>query len=239
VNPRDIRTAAWLLGASVVAGCASTQTQQAKEASPSGFMGEDAKLLEKGRPGQTLLRYEAPDVPWSSYRSILLEPVQYWEPRGKKDELPAQDKKRLTDFAYSKLQENLKTRWTLVREPGPDTLRLRFALVDARGSDAVLDTTSSVLPVGAAVSTVKQETSGKPTGVGDAQAEMKASDAQSGKLLLAAVDRRVGAKSFERGFKEWDDVESAISYWAQRTAFRLCVLQGAADCAAPSEGATK
>ena len=58
-------------------------------------------------------------------------------------------------------------------------------------------------------------------------------DAQSGTLLLAAVDRRGGGKYLWKGINKWKDVEEAYEYWAQGLQWRLCDLRGGKDCKKP------
>ena len=63
---------------------------------------------------------------------------------------------------------------------------------------------------------------GKPGFVGEVSVEAKITDAQSGELLLAAVDRRAGTKSLRGSTNSWNDVEQAYQYWADKARWRLC-----------------
>ncbi|MGH8517645.1 MAG: DUF3313 family protein [Panacagrimonas sp.] len=67
----------------------------------------------------------------------------------------------------------------------------------------------------------------------EASAEFKITDAQTGELLGAGVDRRAGGKTLKKGFSSWADVEGAFQYWAERLRYRLCKERGGADCVAP------
>ena len=44
------------------------------------------------------------------------------------------------------------------------------------------------------------------------QAEGKITDAETGTLLSAAMDKRVGGKTF-KDFDIWSDVRAAVDYW--------------------------
>ena len=70
----------------------------------------------------------------------------------------------------------------------------------------------------------------KPAFVGAAQIELKITAAQTGKVVAAAVDRRVGGKTVGKGFDSWADVKHAFDWWAELAAYRLCVTTGGANC---------
>jgi hypothetical protein len=221
-----------VLAALAAAACKSSQ---ARKVEPTTFLGSDAQLLQKGEKGQAMLRYEAPGVDWARYKSVLIDPVEYWTVPDSKDKLNEEDKKKLTDYYFNALNDSLSKRWTIARQPGPDTIRLKAAIVQAQKNKPVRDTLSSTLPQPFVLSALKKGATGKPTGVGEVQMEMKANDSMSGQLLAAAVDKRYGRKKFGGKFNRWDDVESALRYWSTQTAYRLCVNQGHTDCEEPTE----
>ena len=92
---------------------------------------------------------------------------------------------------------------------------------------------SSVTPIGAVLSVGKDFITGKPLGVGEISGEMKMTDASTGELLAAAVDKRVGQKYSKGQFDSWADAENAIDYWAKRARFALCQLRGTGGCVEP------
>jgi hypothetical protein len=231
-----LKLATVALGAALLAACSSTATKQARDVKPSTFLGEDARLLEKGEKGQALMRYQAPNVDWKAYSRILLMPVEYWTDPGKKDKLPEATRKKLTDYAYSAIHDKLAKDWQMVSQPSSGTIRLKVAIVDAESANVSMDTISTVIPQAFVLGKLKEGITGKPAAVGEVQAEIKATDAQDGRLLVEAVDKRYGAKGFKgKKFSKWDDVETALRYWASQTAYKLCTLRGAADCQAPTE----
>jgi hypothetical protein len=108
-----------------------------------------------------------------------------------------------------------------------------MALTDAEQSNPGLDTVSTVMPMGLAASTLTGVVTGKPSFVGEAQAEGRVLDGGSGELLAAAVDRRVGGKSIEGSVDSWGDVDAALQHWAQQLRYRLCTQRGAGGCVPP------
>ena len=122
----------------------------------------------------------------------------------------------------------------MVEKPGSNTLRLQVAITKVEESMVVLDTVSSIVPSAAALSALKGLATGKPAFVGEASIEAKLSDAQTGKLLAAIADRRVGGKKLDAElFDSWSDVNAILEYWAKLTKFRLCEARAGTDCVMP------
>ena len=74
---------------------------------------------------------------------------------------------------------------------------------------------------------------GKPGFVGEASIEAKLTDAETGELLAAGVDRRSGGKRLKKGFGTWDDVNAIMRFWAKQAAYRLCLLRKDTNCVKP------
>jgi hypothetical protein len=62
---------------------------------------------------------------------------------------------------------------------------------------------------------------------------MKITDASTGELLGAALDRRVGGKELSKLWSDWHNADDALQYWAKRLRFALCEMRGAANCVKP------
>ena len=109
-------------------------------------------------------------------------------------------------------------------------MRLRVAITEAKGSKVVLDTISTLMPIGLALSEVKNLATGSHSAVGSAGAECEALDSASNVRLFAAVDARVGRKitgQFDK-FSKWHAVTDAFDYWAERLQVRLQELRSKA-----------
>jgi hypothetical protein len=76
---------------------------------------------------------------------------------------------------------------------------------------------------------------GKPVFAGEAAVEVKVTDASTGELLGAAVDRRIADRNLETAMNTWDAVTKVEEIWAKLFAYRLCVLRGEKDCLAPEK----
>jgi len=62
----------------------------------------------------------------------------------------------------------------------------------------------------------------------------KIKNAQTGELLAAGVDRRVGGKTLHaKSFDSWGDVEAIFAFWVDRFAYRLCKARQDTNCIPP------
>ena len=231
-KPREILVAL-IATATLVAGCAASQ--QAREVQESGFLGSDYALLRPGEEGEALLVYRNPDAPWSSYDKIKLDPVTIWAGEGSEfEDFSQPERQELADTLYTMVNEELSQDLQMVDQPGPGVLQVQVAITDAQTSNPTMDTISTVLPQALLLSQAKGLVTGKPGFVGEASVEVRATDGQTGELVAAAVDRRVGGKSVSGAPADsWDDVREAYRYWAKQLRYRLCTERGATDCTPP------
>ncbi len=222
-----------------VAGCAATK--QARTVEPSGFLQDLYPQMREGKGDEARLVYRNSNVDWTTkatYKKMILDPVMIW--RGKDSKMLGVDPKdaqAIADAFYSIMYEELAKDYEMVKEPGPKTFRMQAALTDAEQSRPALDVLSSVpapYNVMFMASTIKTLSTGKPLFKGEASIEGKVMDADTGEVLAAAVDRRVGGRFLNSEvFDSWNDVHGALKYWAQLTRFRLCQMRKQTDCVPP------
>jgi len=206
----------------LLSGCQSTY--QSRKVEPSGFL-QNVSQLRKGEDGEAKLVYINPKADFKRYTKIMMAPVIGYgtTKRGSIRDLSKEDQKKLLNYFDAIIRKELSTSYQLVESPGPDVMKLRVAVTDARGSHVVLDTVSSIIPISIAVSAVKAVATGKNLAVGEIGAEMEVLDSQSGERLAAAIDDRVGRKytfKFDK-FNRWHTAEDAFEYWAETIQHRL------------------
>jgi len=214
-------------------GCAATQ--QRRDVVETGFLkaSERSMLTEGKGDHEALLRYINPDVDWRSYDKVMLDSVSVWKDKETQDVSP-EDLQKLTDFAYGQIHDALSRDYAIVTQPGPGVMRAAFAITEAEASNAALDTITSIIPQTRILTGVKGLVAGgKPGFVGTAGMELKVTDAQTGKILGMAIDRRGGTKDLSGMTNQWNDVEKAYVYWAGATRYRLCMLRGGTNCVEP------
>jgi uncharacterized protein DUF3313 len=208
-------------------GCASTYQAEPEQ---SGFLG-DYSLLRKGVEGEASFvyrKYDNDHAKWSSYKQILLEPVQIW--KGKNTELNKEDAEYLAKIAWSRLDEELRKDYTMAGDTGVGVLRIQVAITEAGATVPVVDLITTLYPGTRLISEGKRWATGTESFVGTASVEVKVTDSQSGEVLGAAVDRRGGGKYLTKGFQKWTDVEEAFTYWAKQLRWRLCLERGVPGC---------
>ncbi|MDD5691729.1 MAG: DUF3313 domain-containing protein [Candidatus Omnitrophica bacterium] len=208
----------------VISACATTE--QVPNVRMSGFLGDYSKL-HPGKPGQAEFTYRDTSVDLSKYRKVILDPVQIWtaERNSALSELSREDQQLLVDYLYVALRDALAKDYTLVNEPGPDVMRIRCAITEARADSPVKDILSTVTPIGLGISYAKRLTTGTHSGVGVVSVEGELLDSVSGKRIAAVIDRRAGTKSLAGKPTRWGDVQDAFNFWARRMQTNLAVLR--------------
>ncbi len=218
-----------------LSGCASTRP--ARDVQPSGFLGKDADLLKRGSSDDSPLIYRNPDVNWSQYTNVLLDPITFWRsPGGDTQKISTRDKQMLIDYFYQLIHKEFSKDFNMVRIPEPNTLRVKVAITKAEQSYVALDLVSTVIPQLHVLSGLKTLVTGKPAFVGEAAIAFKVNDATTGTLLAEGVADRVGGKTLNsEHLQSWGDVEEALQFWVQHTGYKLCELQQRADCVQPEK----
>ena len=212
-------TGAILLATLLLAACSGPKTRQAPTVRPSGFLG-DYSRLRPGTEGEALLVYRAPDVNLAPYRKAILDRVAIWASPSDSGASRG-DLQRLADSLYGSVLARLRTYYIMADEPGPDVIRIRAALTEAKPSSVKLDILSNIGPITGTVARATEMTTGTRAFVGAASVEVEVSDSESGQVLLAAADRRVGTETLAGSSDPWSDVDEALQIWADRLIVRL------------------
>ena len=211
-------------------GCGASHQARSMEIKDSLLI--NPAILEKGTDDQALYRYANPKADVKSYSKIMIDPVLM----SKSTDLDASDTEnyqKLVNNAYVFLNDELKKDYVIVRAPEPGALRIQLAIIAADSSKPVRNLLGTVFPIGVAISAVKYSATGKPSAVGEITAELKITDAATGELLAAAVDKRVGGMNIKGTWDTWMTADDALHYWAKKVAFVLCQKRGGAACVKP------
>jgi hypothetical protein len=213
------------LVAGLMTGCKSTY--QARKAAPSGFLGNYSQLKE-GKGEEALMVYVNPKADFKKYKKIKLDPVRIYATQDSSlAKLPREDLQRLVNYLDATLREHLTKDYAIVDKPGSDVMRVRVAITEAKGANVVLDTFSTLMPIGLAVSEIKNLAVGSHSAVGSVGAECEALDSMDNVRLFAAVDARVGQKvtgKFDK-FDKWRTATDSFDYWAERLQTRLTEMR--------------
>lgn len=223
------------------AGCA--QTKQARTVERLGFLKDLYPKMVEGdeQAGESLLIYRNPrvaQIPPQTYKKFMLDPVLVFRGPHSKMEGISQDQAQLmADTFYALIYQEVSKDYQMTDKPGPDTIRAQVAITHLEESWPMLDVVSTIpAPMNAFAvgSMLKNVATGKPAFKGEAVIEAKVTDSQTGEVLRAGVDRRVGGKKLSaESFNSWADVYESLRYWAENGRYQLCKARHASDCVKP------
>ncbi len=237
---------------------ACSHTEQPSRSAPlgttvgdSGFLGALYPNMQDGSGDQPLRVYRAPAFEdpetFAKYDRVIVNPVAIYAGKDSKiAKVPEAERKRVSDAVYAQIYDQLSKDYTMATEAGPNTLLLEVAIVDFEESWTGAEALSYLpIPVGVpgakiAVIQLDKLSTGKPPFAGEVTVEAKISDAQTGEVVAAMVDRRVGSRRpliglFESDtYDSWADVDQSIEYFAERVRHTFCVRRGATACIAPT-----
>ena len=147
-----------------------------------------------------------------TFKKFMLDPVLVFRgPQSKMDGISQHQAQVMADTFYALIYQEVSKDYEMVDKPGPDTLRAQVAITHLEESWPMLDVVSSIpAPMNAlaAGSVLKNVATGKPAFKGEAVIEAKVTDSQTGEVLRAGVDRRVGAKRLSaESCKTWYELD--------------------------------
>jgi len=215
----------------MLGGCVTTK--EARDVEAKGILFDPA-ILNKGEGDQSLLRYQNEKINLKDYPRVLIAPVKFYKPANATAEELADLQKLANNFNYYLFQE-LSKDYNVVLSPVTATLKIETAISEADKSNPTMDFISTLMPIGLGISLIKDAATGKPLNVGEISGEFKITDATTGELIAAAVDRRVGGKTFKGMFSSWGDANSAMEYWAIKLRYMLCLNRKDTSCVKPSD----
>nr|WP_294514542.1 DUF3313 domain-containing protein [uncultured Rhodopila sp.] len=200
-------------------------TIEVREVRPvAGFL-PDPSLLRRGGAGQVDLVYLNPDMQAFANSRIWLQPVTvYTAPGSDLAAVPLQQRQAVANTFTSDLYAAMKPHCRMARRAGADTLRVRFALVDAKVPNAAVNTVATYAPYESAAYGLASFAFNGGVGyfAGTATAESFATDAESGAVVWQAVDKRGGTTSAaEDTLDTWLDVHHAFQAWSKQFVTRL------------------
>jgi hypothetical protein len=219
-------------------GCVSTE--DTRNVQLLGFLRDSHSVPETNQHGRASQEYRHPTANWSAYNKVLLQPVTIRE--GLLSKLRAQERKDLLVLARSfedKLHLKLSKDYEVVESPITGTMLIEVAFMHLEECPSAPISWSSATHALQAVATIYTLV-GKPPFAGEVTAEFAIRDAQTGELLAAGADRRVGGQHrFNRDVSNfWGDLSNSLEFWADLSAYRLCVLRATSDCAEPRTHST-
>lgn len=200
-------------------GCSTSYL--ARNVKKSGFLGDYSEFTEgSGEPGQEAqLRYIAPNAAaiCSQYVGVIIDPVTIWTKEGSNlAKIPPKDREMLAGLLGGELMRAAsQAGYGIVDHTGPKVMRIRAALTEGEQSNVVLDTVTTVIPQTFVISSAVTGISDTPGFSGQGSVEAELADSETGKRIIAGVNRRLGGKAWEGKLDSWGHVKDAIAVWGK------------------------
>ncbi|PIT02769.1 hypothetical protein TSA1_19940 [Bradyrhizobium nitroreducens] len=170
-------------------GCASVAPVPYSEMASSAYMAPD----KSDASGRVPYRYSTP-VDWRAYNKVILDPVVVYRGRDHQfGDMSGKDKATLAAYMQSCFTERLRSRFALVQERGPNTLRVRLTLTGAVANTPVLGTLSRFDMAGAVYNGVQAARDGEGMMTGSVIYGVEIFDATTSRLLSAYVTKQYPA----------------------------------------------
>lgn len=229
VRSRGIVLLALLLGA-----CSSSQPPAGglvPHTDQSGFLA-DYTALQEGKAGEPAYVFRAPAADFSIYDSVVLDAVTLWRGDESVGGTASEEEVQLVaDYFYTLLYMRLDRDYEMVTDPGPYSMRVRVAIRKVGEKNMVLQATSSPVPRPNLIPRFQSMADEPVSFRGGASVEVIVSDATTGSMLLAAIERRDA--NAEGGHSSWRDVERGLKFDSERIGYRLCLERGKRECVQP------
>jgi len=199
-------------------GCGATRKADPGEG--KGFL-DDYSKLERGAQGEAALRWINPKADFTRYDKVIIDPVTFWRGSDAKAGLSAEQRQALANYFHATVHKEASKYFSVVQHPEEGAMRFTAAMTRLGGRNVTMDTVSTYIPQMRVMAEAKGLFTGKPAFVGEAVLEGRLTDAWTGERLAAAMDRRVGGKSF-KGMDNWADVRAAIDAWGVKFSANIC-----------------
>lgn len=200
-----------IVGLMVLAGCATTAPTKYEGV----FVPKD--LASKFEPGvdEHSLRWMRPGYDFKKYNKVMVDYVVFaLAPDAEYKGINGDEMKQLADAASLALVNALKEKHEVVSEPGPDVVRIKFAITDLKPSRPGMSVITSVVPVGLGISLIKKGAGGGWTGGGLTKGEVMFLDSTTNEVIAAGYGDY--SASFGERYTKWGSVEDAFTKWGHQ-----------------------
>jgi hypothetical protein len=183
----------------------------------------------------------APDLYYASERAenrsfdkVMIDPIIYFAPLEAKRTISPNDRQTLLNNFHVLMGRELGKDFLLSIEPQRGTVRVQFALLPETREPVAMDTVAMVAREDPEKQMVIDALASPLVQGADLLVESLWTDAVTGEVLGATIDRHFGQASFNgSGFRSWADVNRYLEAYAMLVRYRLCSYRGATNCVAP------
>ncbi len=246
-----------LLSVSYLTGCASSPTDGAKDADSKdvstnpalsfgdyqahGFLTDYTKISKK-EDGNGSYKYVDPAIDFNKYNKLLVDRIKiFFKDDSDYKGIDPDELKELTDYFYEAIHKAMGDTYPMVKEVGPDVLRLRIAITDLVPNNTTASVTTLLVPflwIGDASSGVATGDAGGTVFTGQATVELEVLDSATSTQLGAHIETQTGQKynyahgiaegvtGYIHAYSKWAYTKKAMDDWAQMLRVRLDEVHG-------------
>jgi hypothetical protein len=224
-------TLATTLLLTAIAWAPMTGAAQFGDYKPAGFLSDYSQLKPKGGKSEAY-SYRDPSVDLAKYNKLMVDRIKiYLKEDAPSKEIDPTELKELADYFHDAIVKAVEGAYPVVREPGPDVLRVRIAITDLVPNAPEASVVSLVVPfmwVGEAGAGAAKGEVGSTPFLGEATVEAEALDSESSKQVAAYIEERVGkkynwthgvdtaVKDYLKAYSTWAYTKQAMDQWAQQ-----------------------
>jgi hypothetical protein len=206
-----------------------------------GFL-TDYSRIETTKDDTGAFLFVDPMADFGKYNKLLVDRIKiFYKDDSQYKGIDPDELKVLTDYFYEAINEAVGDAYPMVKEAGPDVLRLRVAITDLVPNKPEASVTSLVVPfawIGDAGSGVAKGEVGSTMFTGEATIEMEVLDSISSKQLAAHIETETGkkynytegvakgVKSYLSAYSKWKYTKQAMDDWALLLRKRLDAAHG-------------
>lgn len=228
------------------AAATSAMAGQFGDYKPQGFLSDYSKLEPMAEDKDAFARKNPEAV--AKYDRLMIDRIKiYLKADAESKEIDPAQLKELADYFHQAIVKAVEGAYPVVREPGPDVLRLRIAITDLVPNKPEASVASLVVPflwVGeAGAGAAKGETGSTPF-VGEATVELEGLDSETHKQVVAFIDTHPakkfdvdltggvgnavekGASGYLNAYSTWAYTKAAMDQWAELIRQRLDAAHG-------------
>jgi len=165
-----------------------------KKIPQSGFL-TDYSLLKEDPDGQVKWMYFKDGAKFGAYDKIIIDHVTlFFKEDSEYKGIQTDELTGLSMNLHNAFLETLASDYTFTDKAGPKTMRLRMAITDLVPGKPVAGTMTTIVPFGLAASVIKKAVTGSHIGMAEISGEAELIDSQTGEILAAGIDNKIGKK---------------------------------------------
>jgi hypothetical protein len=246
MNMPNLQLATALLLAAAVTFPIGSLATQFGDYKPHGFLSDYAKLKPEGGDSEAYVYRNPQGI--GKYGKLMIDRIKiYLKEDAESKEIDPAELKELADYFHQAIVKAVEPAYPVVREPGPDVLRLRIAIADLVPNRPEASVVSLVVPfvwVGEAGAGVAKGQTGSTPFVGEVTIEAEALDSKTNAQIGAYIETRIAKKyhvKLDEGvsdavktgvgdclkaYSTWSYTKQAMDHWAAKLRSRLDAAHG-------------